>query len=170
MYKIFDISAETWNKAEVSVIKTHENDDVNKKFLLLLCILDAKKRWGGKNLYDLIDKETKGKCGVTNMSDLTKQQIKKYKIDRARLFKGSKNSMYVHEDVLTPIIMQSRLSDPKAIKVRSDLGFKQIILILKKEQSVVIPLLKSLSAEKIKLQHKALRNERLKTDMYFSLL
>ena len=104
------------------------------------------------------------------MSDLTKQQIKKYKTDRARLFKGSKNSMYVHEDVLTPIIMQSRLSDPKAIKFRSDLGFKQIILILKKEQSVVIPLLKALSAEKIKLQHKALKNERLKTDMYFSLL
>ena len=47
MYKIFDISTETWNKAEVSLIKTHENDDVNKKFLLLLCISDPKKkmRW-----------------------------------------------------------------------------------------------------------------------------
>ena len=33
------------------------------------------------------------------MSDLTEQQIRKYKIDRARLFKGSKNSMYVHEDI-----------------------------------------------------------------------
>ena len=26
MYKMVDISAETWNKAEVSVIKIHEND------------------------------------------------------------------------------------------------------------------------------------------------
>ena len=26
LYKMVDISAETWNKAEVSVIKIHEND------------------------------------------------------------------------------------------------------------------------------------------------
>ena len=43
MYKIVDISAETWNKAEVSVIKIHEIDDVNKTVLLLLCISGAKK-------------------------------------------------------------------------------------------------------------------------------
>ena len=61
MYKMVDISLKKWNKAEVSVIKTHENDNVNKTVLLLLCISDASKRWGGKNLDDLIDKETKGK-------------------------------------------------------------------------------------------------------------
>ena len=71
------------------------------------------------------------------MNDLTKQQIRKYKIDRARLIKGSKYSMYVHEDILIPIIMQSRLLDSKTIKFRSDLGFNQINLILKKEQSVI---------------------------------
>ena len=53
--------------------------------------------------------------------------------------------------------MQSRLSDPKTIKFRADLGINQINLILEKEQSVVIPLLKTFSAEKIKLQHKALK-------------
>ena len=57
------------------------------------------------------------------MSELTKPKIRKYKIDRARLFKGSKYSMYVHEDILILIIMQSRLSDPKTIKFRADLGF-----------------------------------------------
>ena len=67
-----DISAEVWNKADVSVIRVHENDDVNKTVLLLLCISDASKRWGGKNLYNLIDKEIKGKYGVKNMGDLTK--------------------------------------------------------------------------------------------------
>ena len=41
-------------------------------------------------------------------------------------------------------------------------------MILKKEQSVVIPLLKAFSAEKIELQHKILENERVRTDMYFS--
>ena len=132
IYKMVDISAETWNKAEVSVIKIHENDNVNKKVLLLLCSSDAKKRSGGSNLCDLIKKEIKGKYGVKNMSDLTKQEIRKYKIDRAELIKGSKHSMYVHEDIAITIIMQSRLSDPKTIKFRSDLGFNQINLILKK--------------------------------------
>ena len=95
-----------------------------------------KKRWGGKNLNDLIDKEIKGKYEVKNMNDLTKQQIRKYKIDRVRMIKGSKHSMYVHEDILIPIIMQSRLSDSKTIKFRTDLGFNQIYLILTKEKSV----------------------------------
>ena len=162
------ISAKTWIKAEVSVIKIHENDNVNKAVLLLLCISDATKRWGGKSLYDLIDKEIKGKYGVKNMGDLTKQQIRKYRIDRAKLIKGSKDSMYVHEDILIPVILQSRLSNSKTIKFRADLGLNQIDLILKKEQSVVIPLLKAFSAEKIKLQHKALKYKRLRTDMYFS--
>ena len=102
------------------------------------------------------------------MSDLTKQQIRKYKIDKTKLIKGSKHSMYVHEDVLISGIMQSRWSDPKLIKFRADLGFNQINLILKKEQSVVILLLKAFSAEKMTLQHKALKNERLRTTMYFS--
>ena len=41
------------------------------------------------------------------MNDLTKQQIRKYKIDRSRLIKGSKHFVYVHEDILIPIIMHS---------------------------------------------------------------
>ena len=64
--------------------------------------------------------------------------------------------------------MQTRLSKPGAIKFRSDLGANQINLILKQEQSIVIPLLKTFSAEKIKLQHKILKNERIRNDMYFS--
>ena len=41
-------------------------------------------------------------------------------------------------------------------------------MISKKEQSVVIPLLKTFSAEKTELKHKILENERARTDMYFS--
>ena len=167
MYKMVDISAKAWNKAGVPVIKLYENDDVNKTHLLLRCISDVAKRSDGKNIYDLIDKEIKEKYGVNKMSGLTKQQTRKYKIDRAILFKGSKHSMYVHEDIAITIIMQTRLSDPKTIKFRSDFGFNQINLILNKEQSVVILLLKAFSTEKIKLQHKALENERVRTDMYF---
>ena len=93
MYKMFDISAETWKKAEVSVIEIHENDDVNKTVILLFCVSETKKRWGGENLYALIDKEIKGKCGVTKMSDLTKQQIKKDKKDKEKMIRGSKHSI-----------------------------------------------------------------------------
>ena len=163
-----DVSAETWNKAGVAAINVYENDDVNKTVLLLICISDYSKRWGGKNLYDLIDKEIKGKYCAEKMSELTKQQIRKYKIDRVRLLKDSTHSRYVCEYILIPIIMQSRLSDPETITFRADLGFNQIILILKTEQSAVIPLLKAFSAEKIKLQHKARENERVRTNIYFS--
>ena len=64
------------------------------------------------------------------MNDLTKQQIRKYEIDRSRLINGIKHSMYVHEDILISIIIQSRLSDSKTVKFRTDLGLNQINLIL----------------------------------------
>ena len=51
MYKMLDISAETWNKAGVSVIRIHENDNVNKTLLLLLCISDISKRWDSANIW-----------------------------------------------------------------------------------------------------------------------
>ena len=54
-----DISAETMIKPGVSAIRIHENDDANKTLLLLFCISDISKRWGGTNIYDLIDKEIK---------------------------------------------------------------------------------------------------------------
>ena len=111
MYKMVDISAETSNKAEVSVIRVQENDDVNKTRLLLLCISDVSKRWSSKNIHDLIDKEIKGKYRVEKTSELIKPQIRKYKIGKARLLNSSKHSMYVHKDILIPIIMQTRLSD-----------------------------------------------------------
>ena len=59
--------------------------------------------------------------------------------------------MYVSEVIEILIKMQTRLSKPKTIKFRFDLGFNQINLILKKEQLLVIPQLKTFSAEKIKL-------------------
>ena len=101
-----------------------------------------------------LTKKLKENTKLKKMKELTKPQIRKYKIDRARLFKGSKHSMYVQEDIAIKMIMQRRLSNLKMIKFWADLGFNQINLILKKEQSVVIPLLKAFSAEKIKLQHK----------------
>ena len=65
--------------------------------------------------------------------------------------------MYVSEIIAIPIIMQSTISNPKAIKFRSNLVFNQINLILIKKQQIVIPLLKAFSAEKVELQHKTLK-------------
>ena len=76
------------------------------------------------------------------MNELTKEQLRKYKIDKSRSIKGSE-VMYVHEVIATPIIIQIRLSKPETIKFRSDLGFSQINLILKNEQPGVIPLIKA---------------------------
>ena len=163
-----DISAETWKKAGVAAISVHKNNDVNKTLLQSLCISN---RWGDgvvKIFMTWSIKKLKENTGLKTWQNLTKPQIRKHEIDRAKLFKCSKHSMYVHEDIAVTTIMQSRLSDPKTIKFKADLGFNQINLIPKKEQSVVIPLLKAFSAEKIKLQHKALKYKRLRTDMYFS--
>ena len=140
MHKMVDISVETWNKAEVSVIK----------LLKWICISDIAKRWSVKNIYDLIDKEIKGKYKARSMSDLTKQQIKNYKTDRSRLIKGSKNSMYIHEDIAIAI-MQSRLADPETIKLGSDLGFDQINLILKKQQTVLKSIKHELKVEDMQI-------------------
>ena len=148
MYKMVDISVETWNKVGVSVIRIHESDDVNKTLLLLLCISNISKRWGGTNIYALFDKEINEKYKVEKINELTKQQISKYKIDKARLIRGSKQSMYVSEVLAIHIIMQTTLSKPKTIKFRSDSGFNQINLLIGKEKSVVIPLLKAFFAEK----------------------
>ena len=107
IYKMVDSSAETWNNAGVSVIRMHENDDAYKGLLLLLCISDISKRCRYRNIYDLIDKEIKGKQKVKKMNELTKQQIRKYKINRARLIKCSKQSMYINKVIAIPTVMQT---------------------------------------------------------------
>ena len=41
---LVDIRAATCNEADVCITKIHENDEVNKTVLLLLCVCDAKKK------------------------------------------------------------------------------------------------------------------------------
>ena len=71
--------AEIWNKAGVSVIKVHENYDVNKILLLLLCISDISKRWNGINIYGVIDKEVKIKYGVKKWMNLQNSKLESEK-------------------------------------------------------------------------------------------
>ena len=71
---------------------------------------------------------------LKKMNEVTKQQFRKCKIDRSKLIKNLKESLYVSEIIAIPIIMESTLSNLKTIKFRSNLGFTQINLILTKEQ------------------------------------
>ena len=80
------------------------------------------------------------------------------------MIKGSKHSMYVHEDIAVTIIMQSRLSDLETIKFRSDLGFNQISLILKKEQTVLKSIKDAFEGEDMKTQYIVIG---YKIDLYF---
>ena len=68
MYKMVDISAETWNKAEVVVINIHENDNVNKTVFKILCISRVKKDGVVKIFMTWLIKKFKGKYGVKNIN------------------------------------------------------------------------------------------------------
>ena len=96
------------------------------------------------------------------MSNLTKQQIRKYKIDRSKPIKGIKHSMYVHEDILISIIAQPRLPDPKTIKFRADLGFNHITLILEKKTVSSNTTIKSIFYRKNKAVAQSLKKRRIK--------
>ena len=76
---MININSNTWNNARVSVIRVHENDNVNKTLLRLLCISNINKRWGSKNIYDLIDKEIIGKYEVKNMNKLKNRKSESIK-------------------------------------------------------------------------------------------
>ena len=60
--------------------------------------------------------------------------------------------------------MQSRLSDSKTVKFRTDLGFNQINLILKKEQSVIESIKDTFKGEDIRIQYTVLG---YRIDLYF---
>ena len=72
--------------------------------------------------------------------------------------------MYVHEDILIPIIIQSRLSGWKAIKFRSDLGFNQINMLLKKEQPLIESIRDIFKGEDIRIQYTVLS---YRVNLYF---
>ena len=79
MYKMIKISAKTWNNAGLSVLKIYGNDDVNKTLLLLLCVSDISKRLGCENIYDMIDKEIKGKYNLKKWMNSQKNKLENTK-------------------------------------------------------------------------------------------
>ena len=64
--------------------------------------------------------------------------------------------MYAHEDIITPIIINCKVSTPKALEFRSKLGFKQHDIVLSKEQSMTPKIMKTFSNEKTLPQYSVL--------------
>ena len=61
--------------------------------------------------------------------------------------------MYTHEDVITPIVMYSKVSTPEAIEFRSKLKVNPYDRPLSKEQSVISKITKLFAREKMLPQH-----------------
>ena len=59
--------------------------------------------------------------------------------------------MYAHECIIIPVIMHCRVSTPKAIEVRSKLGFNQYDITLTKEQSVLKLVMDAFEGENMQL-------------------
>ena len=76
----------------------------DKEKMLCLRKKDIGEKLGVENIYDLIDKEIKGRFETGNP---TNEQIREYKRRRTKLSVGEK-FMYTREDIIMPIIMHCR--------------------------------------------------------------
>ena len=73
------------------------------------------------------------------------------------MIKCGKEFMYISEVTIIPITMQTRLSNPETIKFRTDLGFNQISLILKKKTISSNTAIKSIFCRKNRAASQSLR-------------
>ena len=134
MYKMFKISVVTYAKNCVHNI-------INTEKKLWLRNKDIGEKLGVESICDLIGKDIKDKFETVNP---TKQQIREYKRHGSELFDDEK-FMYTHEDIIMPLIMNCRVSTPKAIELRSELEFRQDDIVLSKEQPVITIIKKIIS-------------------------
>ena len=129
--------------------------------MLYLRNKDKGEKLGVENIYDLIDKEIKGRSEIGNARN---EQIREHKRYESELI-NSEKFMYTREDIIMPIIMYCRVSTPEAFEFKLRLGFNQHDLIMTKEQSVLTKIMKVFASEEILLQRSVLS---YKTDSYFS--
>ena len=114
-----DISAKTFAENCIHTIKQLIK---RKETVLWIIIKDIAEKLDVKNIFDLVDKEIKSKF-ETNYP--TEQQIRKYKRHESEFIEDIK-FMYVHECIIIiPVIMHCRVSTPKSIEFRSNLGLNQ---------------------------------------------
>ena len=115
MYKMVEISAETYDKNCVYTKK--ENKKVDKKHSLWIRMIDIRKSLDVENIYDLVRKKISCRYESNNS---TQQKIRKHKRFEYEWFKDDKY-FYFHEDVITSITMHCKLSTPKSNEFRSNI-------------------------------------------------
>ena len=152
-----DLSAETFAKNCIHTIKQLKK---GKEPVLRIRIKDIGEKLDFKNIFELVDKEIKGKF-ETNY--FTEQQIKKYKRHGSEFIAGIK-FMDAHECITIPAIMHCRVSTPKSIEFRSKLGFNQYDITLTKEQSVLKSVMHAFEGENMQTQYSVLG---YRIDLYF---
>ena len=135
-----NISAKTFAENCIHTISQLKR---RKEPILWIRIKDIGRKLDVKNICSLVDKEIKGKF-ETNYP--TEQQIRKYKRHGSEFVEGIK-FMYAHENIITAIIMHCRISAPKTIEFRANLGFNQYDITLTKEQSVLKSVMNALEGE-----------------------
>ena len=155
MYKMFKVTAETFAKNCVHTIKANETDH---KSVLWIKMIDIQKKLDVKNIYDLVDKEIKGKCKT---NDVTDERSKKYKTHGSELIDGEK-FMYAHEGAIIPVVMHCRT--PESCTFKRNLGFKLHDVINCKEQTVLESIKNAFEGENIQTQYTVIG---YRIDLYF---
>ena len=152
-----NISAETF--AENCI---HRISDLKrgKKPILWIRIKDIGRKLDVKNIFDIIDKEIKGKLKTNYPAE---QEIRKHKRHGSKFIQGIK-FMYVHECIIIPIIMRCRVASLKSIEFKNRLGFNQYDITLTKEQSILKSVMDAFEGENMQTQYSVLG---YKVDLYF---
>ena len=140
-----NISGETFAKNYIYTINQLKK---GKESVLWIRIEDIGETIDVKNIFDLVDKEIKGKF-ETNY--LTEQQISKYKRYGSKLIENEKFK-YAHECIIILVIMHCRVSTPKSSEFRSKLGFNQYNITLTKGQPVLKSVMETLKGESMQTQ------------------
>ena len=108
------ISAEIFAE---NCIYTISQSKRGKELTLWLRMKDVERELDVENIYDLVDKEIKGKF-ETNYP--AKQQIRKYKRHGSKLIENEK-FMYTHECIIIPVIIHCKVATPKSLEFISKL-------------------------------------------------
>ena len=98
---------------------------------------------------------------IFKTSNLTNEQIKKYKIHGSKLTDGEK-FMFAHEDIIIPVIMHCRTRE--SCKFKRNLGFKLHVVINCKEQTVLESIKYAFEGEDMQTQYTVIG---YRIDLYF---
>ena len=95
-----------------NLLKTIKVNKTDNKSEFWIKMIDIQKKLDIKSIYDLADKEIKGKFKTNNLTD---EQIKKYKRHGSELINGEK-FVYAHECIIIPVIMHCRHQNHWSLK------------------------------------------------------